>query len=292
MTPSDLDTIQALCDAATPGPWHATKSETEPDNEFPGLSEPYRSKWTVSPHVHIAGWRHDCGYGGYGVTETNAAFIAAARTALPALIREVRRVRENHQWEMSSRAVALQENDKLRAENAEMTEHLKMLREVQEEQIRACVGDYDFANINAKLRAENEALKADIEHLENVSVSIGSMEECERLREENESLKADNLELIKQVADAQAWNGEWENYRAICKRIGRDTLTDRAMDDIDAAVCALNEHGVPPADFDERIRWLIHEWESEHMARVEAGEINASLKAELARLVDGTGADK
>lgn len=73
MTDTELDEIDALADAATPGPWQAL-----------GLMQP-------APNYAVIG-------GGSiptqvaVVTRENAAFIAAARTALPALIAEVRRL--------------------------------------------------------------------------------------------------------------------------------------------------------------------------------------------------------
>ena len=74
MTTQEIDALEKLCDGATPGPWKATgPCSTEFDKvEGPGFSD-------------IA----------YDITgEGNAQFIAASRTALPALISEVRRLTE------------------------------------------------------------------------------------------------------------------------------------------------------------------------------------------------------
>ncbi len=96
MTKSRIDEIEARANAATKGPWHATLSESEPDNKYPGLSEPGHSEHTVSPHEYVAGWRHDGGYGGYGITKPNAEFIAAAREDVPFLIAEVRNLQADN----------------------------------------------------------------------------------------------------------------------------------------------------------------------------------------------------
>lgn len=83
MTDADLDEWQQLADAATAGPWDS--------NSFDG--DPIESVWTVSHAIatanidapkfdfHAPQARHD------------AAFIAVARTAVPQLIAEVRRLR-------------------------------------------------------------------------------------------------------------------------------------------------------------------------------------------------------
>lgn len=78
----DLDALQRLCDAATPGPW-----EYDPDAK------------AVSYDVlgHLAGWVcdvHELQIEGARTRERNAAFIAAARDALPKLIAEVKLHRE------------------------------------------------------------------------------------------------------------------------------------------------------------------------------------------------------
>jgi hypothetical protein len=74
MTKLDLDHLQALCDSATPGPWCARIDSTRPD-------------W----HVVYAGLRDVAQVPPWMTTvEADAAFIAAARTALPELIQQCR----------------------------------------------------------------------------------------------------------------------------------------------------------------------------------------------------------
>jgi len=102
MTPAELDAIEARAKAATPGPW-------VPVDDFCADGYAYRSE----PHPE------DCPCRGYSIGEThqsdtrlpiyaplgdylkrdhrtfdNAEFIAHARHDIPALIAEVRRLRE------------------------------------------------------------------------------------------------------------------------------------------------------------------------------------------------------
>ena len=93
MTQQELDALKALADAATPGPWlpsHNVDAPSdgnwEPDNperegrgEGPTLTGLYRD---------VKAW-----------AEADAAFIAAAREAVPALLAEVQRLRvENERF--------------------------------------------------------------------------------------------------------------------------------------------------------------------------------------------------
>ena len=82
MTQQELDALKALADAATPGPW---------ESELTG------GCYTVW------GKADAMGYDGIVTTDylnprlddsSNAAFIAAARAAVPALLAEVERLRE------------------------------------------------------------------------------------------------------------------------------------------------------------------------------------------------------
>lgn len=67
----DLDALDALCAAATPGPWPVvTKGNTVRSHAIPGVCS------GISPKTG------------------NAAFIAAARTALPTLVARVRALEE------------------------------------------------------------------------------------------------------------------------------------------------------------------------------------------------------
>lgn len=77
MTNEELDALQGLCDGATAGEWHTVEVG---DNKTP---------WVVDSHERcVAGGTP----GGIGPRANDAAFIAAARAAVPALIGEVRRL--------------------------------------------------------------------------------------------------------------------------------------------------------------------------------------------------------
>lgn len=86
MTESELSALQALCDAATPGEW--VRNETWGLVDAGCIVETATARG--DPRLRIAT------LSGAGI-EADAAFIAAARTALPALIAEVRRLRKNHE---------------------------------------------------------------------------------------------------------------------------------------------------------------------------------------------------
>jgi hypothetical protein len=89
MTAPDLDAIEERANAATPGPWHVD------DEDYAEAIYAADDVTTV-----IAGGR----WGGEArVFETteDARFIAHARTDVPALVAEVRRLRTELEWELS-----------------------------------------------------------------------------------------------------------------------------------------------------------------------------------------------
>lgn len=90
MTEIDLDALEALANAATPGPWELTdfnEGEDPPQPLWGVVNPPYYNPLdhpdddAAEVQVHV-GSRED------------AEFIAAARKALPELIAEVRQLRE------------------------------------------------------------------------------------------------------------------------------------------------------------------------------------------------------
>lgn len=76
LTDADLDRIEAEANAATPGPWMTT-----PDYEDP----------VIYVEADIDGGMFICGMDSY--REDDAHFIASARTNVPALVAEVRRLK-------------------------------------------------------------------------------------------------------------------------------------------------------------------------------------------------------
>ena len=79
----DLEAIKARCEAATPGPWAVA-------NIAPGWAED-ENDWCVVPGVVESCGSDMCGP---VVRSADAAFIASARTDVPALVAEVERLRE------------------------------------------------------------------------------------------------------------------------------------------------------------------------------------------------------
>lgn len=69
----------------TRGPWFATNVDYPDGGGFGSHEED--ATWTVSADPSVAGWRHDGGYPGYGVTEANAHLMAAAPDLYAALSR-------------------------------------------------------------------------------------------------------------------------------------------------------------------------------------------------------------
>lgn len=85
----DLKAIRERAEKATKGPWYATDAT---DRSYTGLCEAdHRDEepsapFTVTREPTKAGWDTDGGYGQYGICEHDAAFIAAAREDVPALL--------------------------------------------------------------------------------------------------------------------------------------------------------------------------------------------------------------
>ena len=83
MTQAELDALKALADAATPGPWEVEQHSGILCNGTPSTCAVLSSS--------------ECDMASFGDSEqalADAAFVAAARAAVPALIAEVERLRE------------------------------------------------------------------------------------------------------------------------------------------------------------------------------------------------------
>ena len=93
MTEQELERLQALAEAATPGPW-----EWRGDN----MHAVALTRWTRElAERELGSWQKgepgprliETDAGVYGPCPSDRAFIAAARAAVPALVAEVRRLR-------------------------------------------------------------------------------------------------------------------------------------------------------------------------------------------------------
>ncbi len=99
MTPADLAAIEARCEAATEGPWHTGLARTEPHNtpQIAVCGETFRKLWEGAPAVFgepIGSPKQVCQQFG---TDADAAFIAASRSDVPALLAEVRRLQADNE---------------------------------------------------------------------------------------------------------------------------------------------------------------------------------------------------
>lgn len=124
-TPLPDDTLarwRNLAEKATPGPWDASTVEPDGTVELCAGGPP---KW----HGHsweanwIASFNHD---GGRITNAANAALAAEARSALPALLDEVHRLKADRLAEAADDAVTILE---LRDQNRRLEEELQKARD-------------------------------------------------------------------------------------------------------------------------------------------------------------------
>lgn len=107
MTPEQLNELERLANAATPGPWRVCHDEPHIviDSRF-GVDDP------------DGGIVAECGGKAFhSPFPENAAFIAAARDAVPYLIAEVRRLEEQHRCAVAVAERFYTDIQALRAEN-------------------------------------------------------------------------------------------------------------------------------------------------------------------------------
>ena len=82
MTQQELDALKALADAATPGPWEHSRAYNSSYVQFYSETE---KRLLLVANVAETSWLNSD-------DQANAAFIAAAREAVPALLAEVERL--------------------------------------------------------------------------------------------------------------------------------------------------------------------------------------------------------
>lgn len=163
MTKDELQTLRGLCERAVSGPWH-----TQPDGA--GMTEVYSDKLQRDGlDIGVAG----------DLREHDAAFIAAARTALPALIDRVEEL-ERERDEARNRVLRPLTEREVQA----------ALHEGRAEAM-AATGDNAWTSLltaRDKLAAECERLRA------LVNRAADSLDYCvQRHGEYNKSVRGDEL---------------------------------------------------------------------------------------------------
>lgn len=81
MKNDELQRLKKLCDAATPGPWEVSRDDRT-------VAYNVEDSWGRQNWQATNRWYKN------GTVEDDAAFISAARSAVPALIAEIERLRE------------------------------------------------------------------------------------------------------------------------------------------------------------------------------------------------------
>lgn len=137
----DLEAIKAYCAKATPGSWVVTGGEIENPHTYAtviGQEDRGSNAWHADMRLILA--------------DTDADFIAHARTDLPALVAEVERLREDRDsWEGALDA-QLDKNIAMAAECSSLRARVKEL----EEKYSEC--DADAHQMATKLTLIREAL--------------------------------------------------------------------------------------------------------------------------------------
>lgn len=137
MTHDELQAIKARANAATPGEWSVVAINQLDAWPVGSLCVGYDQESGANIWVHIVPLTRDA----LVHARHDAAFIAAARTAVPALVAEVERLREELARLMSERDEARREADQvetqLRNRNADIAELRRQLAEAQARQVAA-----------------------------------------------------------------------------------------------------------------------------------------------------------
>lgn len=177
----DLDTLQALADAATPGPWvYGTGKRVCLGDEGPTL---------LSAHGDTPDDRR----------EENCEFTAAARQAVPALIAEVRLLQEDFAGQLDKADRA--EQSAVNAWRALREDKARLRSEVAAATARAS----EVPGLSAAL----DEARGTIASLQSSAPGAPWVRELDALRAENEALKAKfTAERALSCALAKKLNGQ------------------------------------------------------------------------------------
>lgn len=192
MTQQELDALRQLADAATPGPWEVQYTLFDDEDFAPDLD--------IDAHVHTTA-RVDacddgyiCGTGAEPSCHADAAFIAAARAAVPALLAEVERLNGERSFLMAEIKKQDAEVERLRADNAQLQQQRHAARE---DAYR--LGVEEGLSLSRGISNERDALRAELADVLEIAIARGdslgyeSMDYCarlEQLRPDSEILAA------------------------------------------------------------------------------------------------------
>lgn len=100
MTESDLTRLEKLSAAATPGPWYTVGPPWLPSGQWPyviaGHDDPHVGQLVCD--FDFVEYRDREYRGRPDNSDADAEFVVAARTAVPALVAEVRRLTRELEW--------------------------------------------------------------------------------------------------------------------------------------------------------------------------------------------------
>lgn len=146
--PVDLEELARRLEAATPGPWGRYGSSIDPLTGRDGPPRPSKGSLEAAPGLSIGSVQHTeplARFSGYLLpVEANADLVVAAVNALPALLAEVRALRDDAEELRATREEirAVAERWGQRAEAAEA--EVARLRRLVEEYFAACHPDSDY----------------------------------------------------------------------------------------------------------------------------------------------------
>ncbi len=144
MADLDLDALDALAAAATPGPWEVEFDGTEP-------AAVYADDGGIGTAYICRDLAQGVSYG-----EADAAFIAAAREAVPALTARVRELEAGDTF-LRLAQVAAAERDEARAENARLRAQVDAVTALCDEYVRSGIRWLAESEVRAALATGAES---------------------------------------------------------------------------------------------------------------------------------------
>ena len=144
MTSEELKRLEELCEKATPGPWHSSAG-----SHVIQTAHVTRDVWHICDCLPLS-LNHTENY--YSLElHANKEFIAAARTAVPELIAEVRRLKER--CEIADKAVLEVCTNSNKAFD-DYKSKLAIAKEALEFEVKRCGGSPKLAEALRKIKVE------------------------------------------------------------------------------------------------------------------------------------------